>query len=71
LCGLNGDYSVIYGRIKFTENTPINMNIGIIFQIFWNQMLDISFLPIVMPYYDVNMMVSSYIPENGLGTIYA
>ena len=34
------------GRITFTQYTPINIIIGIIFQIIWSKMLDISFLPI-------------------------
>ena len=33
------------GRTTFTEYTVINMIIGFIIQILWNQMLDISFLP--------------------------
>jgi hypothetical protein len=33
------------GRITFTKYTPINMIIGFIIQIFWSQMLDLSFLP--------------------------
>jgi hypothetical protein len=34
------------GRTTLTENTTINMIIGFLIQILWNQMLDISFLPI-------------------------
>jgi hypothetical protein len=43
------------GRITFTKYTPINMIIGFIIQILWNQMLDISFLPI-------NSMIAIAIP---------
>ena len=34
------------GRTTFTDKTVINMIIGFIIQILWNQILDISFLPV-------------------------
>ena len=43
------------GRITFTEITWINMLIALLIQILWNQMLDISFLPI-------NSMIAIAIP---------
>jgi hypothetical protein len=34
------------GRLTLTESVPVNMIVGLIFQMAWIQILDLSFLPI-------------------------
>jgi hypothetical protein len=42
-------------RLAFTKITPVNLIIGFLIQMFWTQILDISFLPI-------NSMIAISIP---------